>query len=194
MINRPTSKQPIPDHAKKVFEGKIFDVYQWPQEQYDGSSIIFEKIKRRDTVSLIPVTEDKKILLTKQSQPSIPEPFYSPVGGIIDSGEDPLRAVHRELKEETGYETEKMELWFSYQASYKVDWALYMFIAKNCRQVAGQQLDPGEKIEVVAVTFEEFFEIAIEENFRDQELAKRLLKAYYTDPTLQEIKYTLGLS
>ena len=30
-INRPKSKQPIPDNAKKVLVG-YFDVYQWEQE------------------------------------------------------------------------------------------------------------------------------------------------------------------
>ncbi len=28
-IERPQPKQPIPEHAKRVFRGVIFDVYQW---------------------------------------------------------------------------------------------------------------------------------------------------------------------
>lgn len=47
-IERPKSKQPIPENAKLVFKGKIFDTYQWEQEMYDGSRVTFEKIKRPD--------------------------------------------------------------------------------------------------------------------------------------------------
>ena len=68
-IKRPVSNQPIPKHAKRVFKGVIFDVYQWKQKMYDGSFKTFEKIKRPDTVIVFPVLDNGKILLTKQSQP-----------------------------------------------------------------------------------------------------------------------------
>ena len=44
-IQRPKSKQPIPENAKRVFKGIIFDVYQWEQELYNGSKAVFEKLK-----------------------------------------------------------------------------------------------------------------------------------------------------
>ena len=68
-IKRPKSKQPIPDNAKKVFGGVLFDVYQWEQELFDGTKTIFEKLKRPDTVVVFPVLDDGKILLTEQEQP-----------------------------------------------------------------------------------------------------------------------------
>ena len=68
-LARPVSSQPIPKHAQTVFAGKIFTVYQWEQRMFDGSTEIFEKIGRTDTVNVIPVLEDGKILLTRQEQP-----------------------------------------------------------------------------------------------------------------------------
>jgi len=59
-IERPKSRQPIPDHAKRVFKGVIFDVYQWEQEMYDGARTIFEKVKRTDVVVVFPVLPDGK--------------------------------------------------------------------------------------------------------------------------------------
>lgn len=44
-IERPVSRQPIPDHAKCVFKGVIFDVYQWEQKLYNGTTTTFEKLK-----------------------------------------------------------------------------------------------------------------------------------------------------
>ena len=98
-INRPKSKQPIPDNAKKVFGGVLFDVYQWEQELFDGTKTLFEKLKRPDTVVVFPVLDDGKIILTEQEQPG-KEPFIGATGGRVDEGEDILEAGKRELPEE----------------------------------------------------------------------------------------------
>jgi hypothetical protein len=44
---------PIPEHAKKVFAGKTFDVYHYEQKMFDGSTQIFEKLKRNHSVDII---------------------------------------------------------------------------------------------------------------------------------------------
>jgi ADP-ribose pyrophosphatase len=91
-IERPKSKQPIPENAKKVFEGIIFDTYQWQQEMYDGTKKTFEKLKRPDTVIVFPVLPDGKIILTEQEQPG-KEPFIGATGGMVDDGEEILEAA-----------------------------------------------------------------------------------------------------
>src|SRR3989344_4305397 len=108
-IERPKSKQPLPEHAKRVFKGAVFDVYQWEQELYDGTHKTFEKLKRPDTVVVFPVLDDGKILLTEQEQPG-KEPFIGATGGKVEEGEDILEAVKRELLEESGYEAEEFIL------------------------------------------------------------------------------------
>src|SRR6266567_3374658 len=95
-IKRPRSLQPMPKEVKKVFSGVLFDVYQWQQKQYDGSYKTFEKIKRSDTVTVIPITNDRKIILTEQEQPAT-DPFIGFPGGVIDLDEDPLETAKREL-------------------------------------------------------------------------------------------------
>ena len=67
-IQRPKSLRPLPETAKKVFNGILYDVYHWQQELFDGSSATYEKLKVKDVVSVIPVTEDRKILITHQKQ------------------------------------------------------------------------------------------------------------------------------
>ena len=59
----------MPENAKCVFKGEIFDVYQWEQEMYDGTKATFEKLKRPDTVVVFPVLPDGQIILTEQEQP-----------------------------------------------------------------------------------------------------------------------------
>lgn len=82
-FQKPTSKQPIPKHAKRVFKGIIFDVYQWKQKLFDGSFTTFEKIKRKSTVMVLPITKDGKIILTQQEQP-LEGKFIGAIGGIVD--------------------------------------------------------------------------------------------------------------
>ena len=108
-IQKPNSKQPIPKHAKRVFRGIIFDTYQWKQKLYDGSYVTFEKIKRKSTVGVLPITKNGQIILTEQTQPPNYK-FLGLLGGIVDDkdkNEDILLAAKRELAEEAGLKAEK---------------------------------------------------------------------------------------
>lgn len=174
-ITRPVSKQPIPEKAKKVFSGVLFDVYQWDQKQFDGTTKTFEKVKRRDTVGVIAVTADKKILILRQEQPGT-TPFLGTCGGIIDVGEDVFEAAKRELLEETGCVSDTWELYEKTQPISKIDWALFTFIARGVKKIAEPALDSGEKVHVKEVPWEEFLQLLLDESFRDHELILKALK------------------
>ena len=183
-IVKPISTQHMPQNAKLVFKGIIFNVYQWEQQGYDGKTKIFEKIKRADTAAVVPITEDGKFILAKQVQPGI-QPFIGLVGGRLDEGEEPLDAAKRELLEETGYAAREWLLFDSVQPVSKIDWAVYTFIAKGCHKVTEQNLDGAEKIELFFVNFDEFCEAVLDKEFCDQELRLRLMEAKL-DPTKME--------
>lgn len=184
---RPASKQSIPKDAKRVFEGKLFDVYQWEQELFDGKKTTFEKLKRPDTVNIIPITVDGEIIISEQEQPGT-NPFIGCLGGRIDEGEEPLQATKRELLEETGMEAQEYILWDSTQLIDKIDWAIYTFLAKGCHKVQEQNIESGEKIKLKFVNFEDFIKLAAQENFRDAEIALKIFRTI-NDPTkFQEMK------
>ncbi|EKE18839.1 MAG: NUDIX hydrolase [uncultured bacterium] len=172
---KPKSSQPIPDHAEKVFEGKMFDVYQWKQEMYDGSTKIFEKAQRPDTTDVIAFTEEGKIIVLDQEQPG-KERFFSLPGGRIEEGEDPMDSARRELTEETGYECGEIELWHSSQPVGKLEWAMYFFVARNCKKIAQQNLDGGEKIKVMLVSVDEFLDMIFSQKMKASEIILKILK------------------
>ena len=186
-INRPKSKQPIPDNAKKVFGGVLFDVYQWEQKLFDGTKTLFEKLKRPDTVVVFPVLDDGKIILTEQEQPG-KEPFIGATGGRVDEGEDILEAAKRELLEESGYEASEFVLWDAQHPTSKIDWVVYTFIAKGLKKVSDMNLDAGEKIALKLVSLDEFIEIAINKNFVEKEIIPKLYEAKLHPEKKEELK------
>lgn len=186
-IQRPKSKQPIPDNAKKVFSGVLFDVYQWEQELFDGTKTIFEKLKRPDTVVVFPVLDDGRIILTEQEQPG-KEPFVGATGGRVNNGEDILEAAKRELLEESGYEASEFVLWDAQHPTSKIDYVVYTFIAKGLKKVSDINLDAGEKIKLKLVNLDEFIEIAINKNFVEKEIIPKLYEAKLYPEKKEEFK------
>lgn len=187
-IERPKSKQPIPENAKRVFKGVLFDTYQWEQEMFDGSQAIFEKVKRPDTVVIFPVLPDGGIILTEQEQPG-KEPFIGATGGRVDEGEDILVAAKRELLEESGYEADSFVLWDSQHPTSKIDGVVYTFIAKGLRKVSDLHLDAGEKIKLLTVTLDELIDIATtkHESFSEKEVIIKFFEAKLDSSKMKEL-------
>lgn len=163
----------IPDEAKLVFEGKIFDVYQWPQRLYDGSTETFEMLRRDDTVNVIGV-KDGKVVITHQKQPR-KKWFYDFPGGRHDHpDENELDAAKREMLEETGMTFRKWRLVEVVQPFAKMDWLVYTFIATDFVDQVPQKLDAGEQIEVMEVGFDELKELVrTERRFTENTVIKK---------------------
>ena len=148
----------IPKDAKLQFAGEIFDVYQWPQEMFDGSTATFEMLDRMDTVATIAIKDDK-IVLAYQKQPR-KDWFYAYPGGRIDKTDaDELAGAKRELLEETGMEFANWKLIDATQPYGKIDWIVYTFLATDFVRQGQQHLDAGENIEVKEFSFEEFMQL-----------------------------------
>ena len=164
----------LPNNAKKVFEGVMFDVYQWDQKQFDGSIKVFEAVKRKESAQIIAVTVDKKIVLLEEEQPHQGK-FLSLPGGICET-DNPGVDAKRELLEETGMVSDDFVLWKKTGFSAKVIWDNNYFLAKNCRKVDSSHLDSGEKIKVFLLDFDDFIKKVLDENFRNKEFAYMVLQ------------------
>ena len=166
----------IPREAKRVFEGKIFDVYQWEQKLYDGSTATFERITRPDTVVIFPVLPDGTIVLIEDTQPDRESVLTAP-SGRLENDETPEQAALRELKEETGYAPEKLDLFYTYAPFRKIDWVTYVFVAKGCVKIALPALDPGERIIPHPVTLDELIELGASGGYKNSGFEALVLRA-----------------
>ena len=167
----------IPPHAECVFKGAIFDVYQWQQPMFDGSTATFECLKRPDTVVVLAMQGDQ-IFYSEQEQPAKP-PFIGLFGGRAEVGEVPLEAAKRELLEETGMESDDWELFSQNPFGGKIDWTVYYYVARNCRTVAEPKLDGGEKIMIKSTDIDTFLsDIVPNPKFCEHELKVSLYSAF----------------
>ena len=142
----PNNAHLIPGEAKCVFTGMIHDVYQWEQKMFDGSLATFEMIKRPDTV-VAAIVEDGKLMLLRQLQPDWKMYKYGFPGGRVDSGETPLEAIKREVKEETGRTYKNWRLINVYQPQEKVERFNYFYLATEEKSRESVHHDIGEVIE-----------------------------------------------
>jgi 8-oxo-dGTP pyrophosphatase MutT (NUDIX family) len=78
--------------------------YRHPTNAKEGD---FYYLNSRDWVIVVARTIDGDLILVRQFRWGSDALSWELPGGIIDSGEDPVQAGLRELKEETGYVAEK---------------------------------------------------------------------------------------
>lgn len=144
----------IPDTAKCMFSGVIFDVYQWQQKRFDDSYATFEMLKRPDTVEVIAIV-DNKIVVLADEQPHRGVKASLP-GGRVEPGEDLDIAIKRELAEETGLSLKNWKLAYITQPYLKMEWFIYTYIAYGEYSQHSPDTDAGEIIKVQHETFDNF--------------------------------------
>jgi ADP-ribose pyrophosphatase len=187
----PTLTMPeIPRHARRVFQGILFDVYQWEQALFDGSSTTFEAVRRVPTVQILATTSEDRLILLREQQPFVGS-FVAVPGGRVEQGKTPEEAVRQELLEELGMEPGELVLWQERRFSSSLQWVSYDYIARRCVQVHEPNQEPGERIEPFFVSFEEFLDRVEEPEFRNRDLTERLFRMRYAGGELDRLRNLL---
>ena len=144
----------LPDNAERVFDGQIFDVYQWPQQLFDGSMATFEMLKRPDTVQVIAIQGDN-LLLINNVQPGRGDKLSFPGGRVDEEDESWLKAAQRELLEETGLSFAEWRLIWVQQPAPKIEWFTPFYLATQLISESEASPDAGEKITLKWMSFDE---------------------------------------
>lgn len=170
----------LPQGATKLFEGMIFDVYQWEQEQFDGTYKTFECVKRLNNTVVIPVFGDK-ILIIKEEQPGTGGAYWCLPAGRFDRHEiDSLEVSKRELLEEVGAVSDTWELFDIYdKGGTTAVGVTYVYIARNCNIIQDPNPDVGGEIlhDMRYVTYDEFLDLYKKDAIRGGSIETAMLRA-----------------
>ncbi len=130
--------------------GVCKDTVQLP----DGAMIDdFYTVTIPDAAIVAAMTEDGKILLKTEYRHACGEEVIECPAGMFEKDEtDPLVVAKRELREETGYESDDWTyLGRTLESTSKLTNKMHFFLAKNCVQAGPQHLDENEHLTVAAV-------------------------------------------
>lgn len=126
-----------------------FDVIHESVRLPDGTKTEFDHASEPPAVVILPLTTGSEVVLIEEWRQAIQRINRGLPAGSMEPGEDPERAAHRELAEETGYEASEIEYLTSAEpANGLLDVEHHYFLARNCEPTAEQELDFNESIRV----------------------------------------------
>lgn len=132
--------------------------------------------------AVVPVMEDGRILMVRQYRNALERyTIELPAGKLDDPDEQGIVCASRELEEETGYRSEKLEWLITLRTTVAFcNEKIEIFVARDLIP-SKQHLDEDEYIDVAAYTMEELKEMIFSGEIEDSKTVSAIL-AY-------EVKY-----
>jgi len=112
-----------------------------------------------EAVATVALTENGRVLLTRQYRHPVRRIIYDLPAGRPEAGETPQQAAARELEEEAGYRAarwDKLAYFNQFPGAMQV--GTHLFLARELRPGV-QKLDKNEDLEVVEMPFAEALEL-----------------------------------
>lgn len=144
-------------HSKQIFNGKVITLQVDDVLLPNGKSSKRELVRHPGAVAIIPMTQDGKILFVEQYRKPLEKSLVEIPAGKLEPGEKPEITAIRELEEETGYTTNKLNYITSFYTSPGfADELIHIYFTNELEQlehpVPG---DDDEFVEVMALTLTE---------------------------------------
>ena len=130
-----------------------FDWLKHPTEDRILKRLVLESV---DWINVVALTEDGRSVMVEQYRFGVGSCTLETPGGMVDSGETPLQAAQRELKEETGYSGGRWKSLGSVQPNPAIHSHLcHHFLAEGVTKNDSQDLGQGEAIAVHLYTIDQ---------------------------------------
>lgn len=133
---------------KLIKKGHIFEYYEDRLELPDGKEVSYDFISHKGAAAILPVDENGNIIMVRQYRNSIDRFTLEIPAGGLNAGEDTKTAAARELEEETGYRSDKVEhLLDLYTTVAYCNEKIGIYYTKDL-QPSKQHLDEDEYVEI----------------------------------------------
>ncbi|HAS27980.1 MAG TPA: hypothetical protein DCR59_02135 [Dehalococcoidia bacterium] len=134
-----------------VFKGEIMNVRVDEIRLQDGRKSTREIIEHGNAVVVVPIDREGNILLVRQYRRGAGKDLLEIPAGCVETGENPLETVKREMQEEIGYLPNKITSMGGFYASpgYNTEY-LYLYLATELVP-AKLHAEDTDSIEVVPV-------------------------------------------
>jgi 8-oxo-dGTP pyrophosphatase MutT (NUDIX family) len=126
---------------------RVFAVRRMVVRAPDGQQDEFHVIERPDSVQVVAITEDGRLLMVEQERHGTLQTSLEFVAGLVDEGETPEQTAVRELEEETGYCAGSLhQLGWYYTDPAVLTNKVTIFLAEGCTPTGTVQQDEGEAV------------------------------------------------
>ena len=136
------------DASEKLAEFPVFDIRRDTcVRTSDKRTSDFYVIESPDWVNVIAKTKEGELVMIEQFRHGTEEMNLELPGGIIDKGEEAEASAKRELREETGYSSDKWILLGSSRPNPAIQTnTIYHYFAADCEKTAETSFDENESI------------------------------------------------
>ena len=141
------------------YQGTILKIYQDTVE-VNGHLAKWDYIHHNGAAAVVAVTGEGRLLMVRQYRNALDRYTLEIPAGALDWPEEPkIDCAYRELEEETGFKTDKLEYLLSINTTIAFcDEAIDVFLATNLIP-SKQHLDPDECIEVEEWELEDLLDL-----------------------------------
>ena len=142
-------------HSKHIYSGVVVNLNVDTVTLPNGITIDLEIVRHPGAAAVVPLKDDGTVILIRQFRHAAGGFIYEIPAGKLHPGEDPKVCAVRELEEEIGYRTDKLELLSSiFTAPGFTDEVIHIYKATGLT-IGRQQLDRDEVLEVIEMPLRE---------------------------------------
>ena len=161
-----------------------FDVRRDDVELPDGTDTDYHYVDESPAVVVLPLTPDGEIVVIEEWRQAVGRVNRGLPAGSMERGEDRVAAAHRELREETGYEADRIEHLLTAEPSNGIANSVHHhLVAHDCEPTADQQLDDNESIRVDVADYDDYLDSVVSDELNDGRSALTLLQYEFTQKT-----------
>ncbi len=160
-----------------IYDGAVLNVVKDDILLPNGERAIREYCRHVGAVCVIPYLSDGTVLMERQYRYAHGRVFFEiPAGKLNSSDEDPLEAVKRELREETGAVAKSYTfLGMLVPSPAIVGEKIYMYLAEDI-SFGERELDADEFLDVERVPLEKLYEMVMSGEIADAKTQISVLK------------------